>query len=265
MRYTFDHDLHIHSGLSLCSNDVEQTPARLIQYAKDNGLKTICLTDHYWEKSVPRASGEGFYKAQDFDHIKQACPLPNEEGIKFLFGCETDMDKELNLGITKERFECFDFVIIPTTHMHMHTPSPDNIDPEYRANIWLERLEYLLNMDLPFYKIGIAHLATFLINRTDRESYLKTLDCISDNDLKRIFTKASALGVGIELNQDDMSFSNEEADRVLRIFKIAKECCCKFYLGSDAHHPNWFSNTKSVFERAITLLNLTENDKFILK
>lgn len=264
MEYTLDHDLHIHSGLSFCSGDPEQSTYRILQYAKENGLKTVCLTDHYWEKSVPCDSGEGFYKGQDFEHVKKACPLPCEEGIKFLFGCETDMDKNLHLGITRDRFECFDFVIIPTTHMHMHTPEPDNFNPKYRAKIWVERLDALLNTELPFHKIGIAHLATFLINRTTRENYLETLDCISDNDLKRLFAKAAALGAGIELNQDDMSFSDNEASRVLRMFRIAKECGCKFYLGSDAHHPDWFGNTKSVFERAINLLDLKETDKFII-
>jgi histidinol phosphatase-like PHP family hydrolase len=62
----------------------------------------------------------------------------------------------------------------------------------------------------------------------------------------------------------DMSFADSEADSVLRIFKIAKSCGCKFYLGSDAHHPEAFEKTTEIFERAITMLDLTENDKFIL-
>lgn len=264
MKYTIDHDLHIHSGLSSCSNDPEQNVYRIIQYAKENGLKTICLTDHYWEKSVPCFSGEEFYKSQNFEHIKQACPLPNEGNISFRFGCETDLDKNLNLGITEERFEHFDFVIIPTTHLHMNSPEPTNFDPEYRAKLWVERLDSVLNMKLPFRKIGIAHLATFLINKTTRENYIKTLDSISSNELKRLFSKVANLGAGIELNQDDMNFSDNEAESVLRMFKIAKECGCKFYLGSDAHHPDWFGDTKFIFERAINLLDLKETDKFVI-
>jgi len=62
-----------------------------------------------------------------------------------------------------------------------------------------------------------------------------------------------------------MKFADEEADTVLRIFKIAKQCGCKFYLGSDAHHPNWFNDVKAIFERAIDLLELTEDDKFHIK
>lgn len=47
MRYVYDHDLHIHSRVSLCSNDPEQTNERILQYAKDNHLNTIFLTDHF--------------------------------------------------------------------------------------------------------------------------------------------------------------------------------------------------------------------------
>lgn len=33
MRYSFDHDLHIHSQISSCSNHPEQTTERILQYA----------------------------------------------------------------------------------------------------------------------------------------------------------------------------------------------------------------------------------------
>ena len=46
MKYIVDNDLHIHSQLSLCSSDPEQTNERILEYAEENGLKTICLTNH---------------------------------------------------------------------------------------------------------------------------------------------------------------------------------------------------------------------------
>ena len=52
MRFTYDHDLHIHSRISPCGGDPNQTPERILQYAVDNGLKTICVTDHYWDGTV---------------------------------------------------------------------------------------------------------------------------------------------------------------------------------------------------------------------
>lgn len=50
----------------------------------------------------------------------------------------------------------------------------------------------------------------------------------------------------------------------MRIYRIAKECNCKFYLGSDSHKTEDLKSTKRILERAVTLLDLTEDDKLIL-
>ena len=263
MKFTYDHDLHIHSRISSCSSDPEQTNEAILAYAKKNGLSTICLTDHYWDKAVDGASD--WYKPQDFEHISAARPLPKADGIEFLFGCETDMDRNMRLGIPKERFDDFDFVIIPTTHLHMHgftINSSDTDSNKRRAELWVKRLDALLSYDLPFKKIGIAHLACILINKKTRADYLDTLSMIPSEEMYRLFKKAARLGCGIELNLSDMYFADDEAEIVLRPFRIAKECGCKFYLGSDAHHPKNFYKFIERYERAIDMLGLTEEDKF---
>ena len=266
MKFKIDHDYHIHSQLSSCSCDPEQTPDRILQYAKENGLSRICLTDHYWDSAVDGASQ--WYRPQDFDHIAKAMPLPQDEEVEFLFGCETDMDKLMTVGIPAARFDEFDFIIIPTTHLHMTGFTISNEDAESnerRAKLWVERLDALLHKFLPFGKIGLAHLVCGLIKRESREEYLNVLSLIPDAEMERLFTMAAELGCGIELNQSDMSFGDDEADVVLRPFRIAKSCGCKFYLGSDAHHPTEFKKCKGVFERAVTLLDLKESDKFHIK
>lgn len=266
MKFKIDHDYHIHSQLSSCSRDPEQTPDRILQYAKENGLSRICLTDHYWDSAVDGASQ--WYRPQDFDHIAKAMPLPQDEEVEFLFGCETDMDKLMTVGIPAARFDEFDFIIIPTTHLHMTGFTISNEDAESnerRAQLWVERLDALLHKSLPFGKIGLAHLVCGLIKSESREEYLNVLSLIPDAEMERLFTMAAELGCGIELNQSDMSFGDDEADVVLRPFRIAKSCGCKFYLGSDAHHPTEFKKSKGVFERAVTLLDLKESDKFHIK
>ena len=262
MRYVFDNDLHIHSQISLCSKDPEQTPEAILQYAKDNGLKTIVLTDHYWDESIPDVTK--FYTVQNYDWICASKPLPQCEGIRFLFGAETDLDKNMRLGIPKERFNDFDFVVIPTTHLHMKNftiTEEDAATVQGRAKVWIEKLEGLLSMDIPFHKVGIAHLACGLIAPT-REEYLQVLDLLPSEKLIELFTKCAKLGIGIELNSSDMNFADNEADTVLRMFRIAKSCGCKFYMGSDAHHPKTLKAAKVIFERAIDVLELTEDDKF---
>lgn len=265
MKYIVDNDLHIHSKISLCSQIEEQTPGRILQYALDNGLKTICLTDHFWDETVEGGYTD-FYKRQNYAHIAQSLPLPSADGVRFLFGCEIDMDKHLNIGLSKENFDKFDFVVIPTTHFHMKgfTLSEEQCaSPATRAKAWVERLEALLAMNLPFHKVGIAHLTCGLIAPT-REEYLETLSLIPEAEMERLFKKAAALGVGIEINKDDIEKAIGAEDLTLKPYKIAKACGCKFYCASDAHCVADLDETKALLEEGIEKIGLTEEDKFIL-
>ena len=56
----------------------------------------------------------------------------------------------------------------------------------------------------------------------------------------------------------------EDKEILLRPYKIAKDCGCKFYLGSDSHKIAAFTDVKENFEDIITSLDLKETDKFIL-
>ena len=265
MRYIVDNDLHIHSCLSSCSRDPGQTAEAILEYAKANGLKRVAITDHYWDAAVEGASN--WYKPQDFDHISESKPLPGADGIEFIFGCETDLRSDLLLGIPKERFDDFGFVVIPTTHLHMNgftIAETDTSSNARRAELWVSRLDALLSMDLPFKKIGIAHLACILISKKSRADFLEAVSLIPTEEMERLFTRAAELGVGIELNQYDVACPEEEIDTVYRMFRIAKACGCKFYFASDAHHPGDFAKAKERFERAVDVLGLTEDDKFII-
>jgi histidinol phosphatase-like PHP family hydrolase len=44
--------------------------------------------------------------------------------------------------------------------------------------------------------------------------------------------------------------------------RIAKKKGCKFYLGSDAHHPAPLDAARERFEAIVDALDLTEEDKF---
>lgn len=266
MKYIIDNDLHIHTRLSICSDDENQTPENILKIQKEKGFKTICLTDHYWDSEVTCDTAVNWwYEKQNYAHISQSLPLPEDNEVKVLFGCETDMDSSYNIGIPKSRWNDFDFIIISTTHFHhMAGKEWENCDNKALSELWIKRLDAVLDADLPFHKIGIAHLACGLVNIKSRKDCLEVFDLIPDCELVRLFSKAAKLGVGIELNYGDMKFSDDEEETILRIFKTAKNCGCKFYLGSDAHSEEEFKNNLKVFERAINLLNLTEEDKFRL-
>ena len=265
MRYVIDNDMHIHTYLSSCSKDQNQNAKTILEHAKKYGLKTIVVTDHFWDKSV-KGSPTSWYSDQDFEHINLIKPLPQEDGINFLFGCETEMSGNMIIGIDKAHYNAFDFIIVPTTHLHMggnviQGENPNSL--EHRAKCWIEKLQALLDSDLPFHKVGIPHLASSLIYKSTTNEHQKVLDLVPDQTLIELFSKASSLGVGIEINSDDFSL-NKRTESLLRIFRVAKECGCKFYLASDAHHPQNLDNAIDNFNWAIDALNLTEEDKFHL-
>ena len=68
-----DHDLHIHTELSSCSRDPEQNAAFLLSYAQRNNLKTICVTDHFWDETVPGASN--WYKPRITSTSRKSFPF----------------------------------------------------------------------------------------------------------------------------------------------------------------------------------------------
>ena len=109
---------------------------------------------------------------------------------------------------------------------------------------------YITTMAHPFIAYGFPG---------DRGSII---DMISDDVFQRLFEKTSRKGIAFEINVSSMR--NKTADEIetcslIRMFKIAKECGCKFILGSDAHtnedHSS-YSNADMVAE----LLDLKERD-----
>ncbi|MCQ2426046.1 MAG: PHP domain-containing protein [Lachnospiraceae bacterium] len=266
MKMIFDQDYHIHTRLSSCSRDPEQTAARLLEYAAENGLSSLCVTDHFWDEKVPGASG--WYAPQNYPHITEELPLPEKEGIRFYFGCETDMDKHGTIGIAPETVEKMDFIIVPTTHLHMKgftfeqeiVDAPDEI--ERRTELYIVRFDTLLNADLPFHKVGIAHLTCELMASDPPKSHLKVLNGVSDGVFRELFDRSAKKGLGIELNFDPFRYEGDELETMLRPYRIASECGCRFYFGSDAHHPADLLKAKSRAEKIFDLLGLTEEQKF---
>lgn len=262
MKFTVDHDLHIHSYLSSCSKDPTQTSERILEYAREKGLRRIALTNHHWDSSIDGASG--FYRPQDYAHIASALPLPTADGIEFLFGCETELRLDLTLGLARENMDKFGFIIIPTTHMHMEGFTVKRgASLAERAEAYTERLDAVLNMDLPFHKIGIAHLTCQHIARGEWRDHISVINLVSDGDFHRLFARAAEVGVGIELNIPIRGYEGEDLESILRPYRIAKEEGCKFYLGGDAHRARELDIVYDRFPLIVDALALEESDKFI--
>ena len=260
MKFKIDHDYHIHSCLSSCSNDPGQTPEAILEYAKANNFKSVCITDHFWDSAISGASD--WYRPQDFEHISKSLPLPEDKDAKMMFGCETEMKMNKELTIRHELFDKLDFIVVPTNHFHMRgfTIDADAVEPHQRAKIFMEHNHALLDMDLPFTKMGIAHFTDPLLAYYSNGTLFETLEKISDSDFAEFFERAAKCGIGIELN---IPLENARREDVLRPYRIAHTCGCKFYLGSDAHTRKAFDGAIARFTAIVDELSLTEDDKFI--
>jgi len=229
-----NHDIHLHTRLSACCGDELMTPEAILAHAVKKGYDTICITDHCWDSAVPGASG--WYAPQSVEHVFSAGPLPESKDVRVCMGVETEYCGGSKLGLSRASFDRFDFVVIPPNHFHMENfvrPAEINT-PEAIAELAMTRLEELQALDLPWNKIGIAHLSCGLMNRGGTVSEVFRL--MPAKRLARIFRTFAQRGTGIELNAGSFpSKAPEDFSEIMRPYHIAREEGCKFYFASDAH------------------------------
>ncbi len=125
----------------------------------------------------------------------------------------------------------------------------------------MERNHALMDMNLPFEKMGLAHFTCPLLARNCEGEVQEIIHAIPDNAFSELFERVAKNGMGVELNMPYRQCFSEE---LLRPYRIAKRCGCKFYLGSDAHTPKDLIYARARFEAMCEALNLTEDDKFAL-
>lgn len=267
LRFKIDHDLHIHSNLSKCANDTAQTPERILKYAQDNGFHTVCLTDHFIDedKKSPLADYEHRdiipYAAHTFEYITKALPLPEKEGIRFLFGCEGEMSFDEIVLISNKRYDYFDFMIVPINHLHFIHLTRREEDTSIKSHVerYYERFDVLLRSDLPLHKTGLAHIIDGL--GTDASRYMEYLESFDEKILYNLFSKAATLGLNIEVNFNSLNGNKDILKKEVQFHKIALNAGCKFYLGSDAHTTKGLEIARDKFEAAVELLGLKEENK----
>jgi histidinol phosphatase-like PHP family hydrolase len=265
MKFVIDQDYHIHSKLSPCSNDPLQTVDAILAYGEKAGMKDIVVTDHFWDKSVP--TPKPFWSG--FDLIEQNLPLPQGEHTRFHFGCEADMDRFSVIGFNRKNADRLEFIIVPINHLHFndYTIAPCDFDDlKRRADCYVQRFWNFLQMDYPFRKMGIAHLTDGLVaggmKNGTFENHLAILDMVADDTFRILFEQVAERGLGVELNVATERYEGANRERMLRPYRIAKACGCKFYTGSDAHHPAGFESGLRHMHDMVAWLDLDEEDKF---
>ena len=122
----FHHDIHTPTEISSCCSDRMATPENFIRAAAELGHTTFGFSNHLWDSAISGASE--WYKPQNVEHVlrlkEQLPPSEEVDGIKILFGCETEFTYEGKLCLAEENFELFDYVLLPHSHTHMKVIVP---------------------------------------------------------------------------------------------------------------------------------------------
>ena len=263
MSFPIDHDMHCHTCLSSCSSDPAQSVEAILNHAKQHGYTLQCITDHLWDSLVPGPSN--WYAPQNIEHVSQSLPLPKDDQVKLVFGCETEFCGGTKLGLDARNYDKFDFIVIPPNHFHMKNfVRPDTYDSEEKiAGLLVQRLEDISRIDLPWRKVGIAHITCGLIFK-EGDQY-KVYESVDEKRYRAVMRKFADFGAGIEINLSCFGpdWLNHR-DAMLRLYRLAGEEGCKFYLASDAHHPAELSVVPARAPAVVEALGLTESDQFKL-
>lgn len=268
MKFIVDHDLHCHTHLSLCSGDPSMTPQAIADHGIKEGYKAVCITDHYWDESLPDV--DTWYQQQNTQHVTSDYPFhADTENVRLMLGCETEFLEDGRVGISPDKYDLFSFIIIPPNHLHLRDitcPSAERT-VEGLSEVYTDRLDRISKLSLPWHKVGIAHLNWLYEGELSR----LVLEQMDSDRLSEIFKRFAVNGAGIELNgscfSEEMQWPAKKESH-LKLLKIARDAGCKFYCGSDAHtvadlnDPQY--ELKRCLEPVITMLELTEKDKMIL-
>ncbi len=272
MKFVIDHDLHCHTHLSLCSGDPSMTPQAIAEHAEREGYRTVCITDHYWDESLPDI--DPWYQQQNTPHVMEDYPFQlhigeSETTPNILLGCETEFLEDGRVGISPEKYDLFSFIIIPPNHLHLKEitcPSAERT-VEGLSEVFTDRLDRISKLSLPWHKVGIAHLNWLYEGELSRQ----VLDHMDSDRLTEIFRRFARNGAGIELNSNCFlkEFQwPEKKESHLKLLKLARDAGCKFYCGSDAHTvadlnaPEY--NLRRCLEPVVTMLELREEDTITL-
>jgi histidinol phosphatase-like PHP family hydrolase len=263
------HDLHIHTGLSLCA-ERDATAEGYLAVAKRIGLTKIGFSDHYWDEHVKspcntcREGVDDFYLPQNTAHVESLRPQLDAlrgQGVEILFGCETEYDPcRHGVAISEEVAERMDFILVPNSHTHMVMPK-DLYEPyEKHANYMVNAYREIIESPVSRYITSMAHPFEAVCCPYDNRILIKL---IPDDEYRRLFDRTAEKGIAYEINVScwlKKTHAEIEADPVLHLFRLAKECGCRFTFGSDAHshtaHDVYMDQTSFIAD----LLSLKEDD-----
>ena len=159
-------------------------------------------------------------------------------------------------GISRERAEKWANGLPVDELKYYMTGETDNSGlPQYLADFMVFSFRGLMNNEtLKTYSDDVPVSVAHPFQPVGFGAYrMEAQSLISDNTYGELFTMASKRGIGLEING---STNNEES---FRLYGIAKECGCKFTLGTDAHSRKALANLENT-QPILDRLAMTEDD-----
>ena len=263
------HDFHIHTHLSLCGH-----PSALVEHyiktAKEMGLKKIGFADHFWDSPIDGSQIPGweFYAPRDQEHqnyehllrIKPELEKWKDPAVQVYFGCETEYDPiHHGVAITEETAEKFDFILVPQSHTHITMPKSYYQPYQKHLDYMIQAYEDILDSNVSRYITAVVHPFEAVCCPYDNTILINML---SEDVMKRLFTRSAEKDIAFEINVSQMM--NKTKDEIaecaqIRMFRIVKECGCKFIFGSDSHDDRTHEKYANA-QFTADLLGLTEAD-----
>lgn len=253
------HDFHIHTNLSLCA-EKDTTVEYYVRRAEEIGLTKIGFANHFWDENIEGANG--FYEPQNLayvEQLKEELAKVKSDTVKTYFGCEVEYDVAHQApSITEEVAERFDYILVPNSHTHMIMPG-DCFEPwQKHADFMVQAYENIINSNVSRYITAMAHP----FEAVNCPHYSTLIDLISDDRFKYLFDATAKKNIAVEINignYHEMSDEDIINCSQIRMFRIAKECGCKFIFGSDSHNRrrhNSYGHTNVLAD----ILGLEETD-----
>lgn len=262
------HDFHIHTDLSLCARESAKLD-NYVEISRKLGLEKIGIANHFWDSNIDAGDDffrDEFYKVQDFEHIlkiKSEINRSNSDDLKIYFGGEAEYaPMHRDISVSEEVAEQLDFLLVPNSHTHMTMPKEYYESYQRHIDFMLQAYEDIINSKVSRYITAVAHPFDAICCPYDREILI---NMISSDTFKRLFHKTASKEIAVELNIAYMrdfskNYQDIENGAHIRMFRLAKDCGCKFIFGSDAHDADCHKRYHEFTKVFIDLLELKEDD-----
>ncbi len=257
----FSQDIHIHTKLSSCAGPTALA-ADYIRLAKAAGYSLIGFADHLWDSAVPGAPG--WYVPQNLAHVLslhgELRSIP-KDGLEVRVGAECEYDLAArDIAITEEAAAQLDFLLVPNSHTHITNPGGRD-DREAHAKYMMRAFYDILESKNARYVTAIAH--PFLAVACPYP-WQELLPLYSDDEFRRAFRAAAECGIAMEFNPSTTAGMGPDEDSMrahpcFRMFRIMKECGCRFTYGSDRHSATGYARHEKT-ERFAALVGIGDGD-----